>query len=276
MVLSRDLDFACLLRVTGLASDNLDFLDVTELSGNPISGEQLQRLAHRYLWATDFCRGKDVAEVACGTGPGLGLLAKVSASCEAGDFSAPMLDRVRGHYGERIPLRQFDATVMPYADASKDVLVIFEAIYYLQDIERFRDECSRVLRPGGYLLIATANKDLSDFNPSPHSHRYLGTTELENVFQALGEVSLFGFLDVGTTSVKARILRPVKSLAVRLGLMPKTMAGKRMLKRLVFGKPVRMPAEIDGTEIDYERPRELSAAEPDRRHKVIYCAVKRI
>ncbi|MCD6265910.1 MAG: BrnT family toxin [Deltaproteobacteria bacterium] len=29
-------------------------------------------------------------------------------------------------------------------------------------------DCVRVLRPGGKVLIATANKDLYDFNPSPH------------------------------------------------------------------------------------------------------------
>lgn len=259
-----------------MTSTALEFLDVTELAGDPISGEQLKRLVHRYMWAAGFCRGKDVAEVACGTGPGLGFLARVSNSLEAGDFSTPMLDRVRKHYGENIPLSQFDALTMPYGESSKDILVIFEAIYYLSDVEKFRDECRRVLRPGGYLLIATSNKDLSDFNPSPYSHRYLGTRELGEVFGKLGEVSLFGFLDTRTIALRQRILRPIRVLAVKFGLMPKTMTGKRLLKRLVFGKPINMPAEIDGSEVAYQPPKKLSAAEPDQRHKVIYCAVKKV
>ena len=259
-----------------MVSNTLDFLDVTELAGDSISGEQLERLTHRYLWAAEYCEDKDVAEVACGTGPGLGLLAKTSRSLEAGDFSTPMLDRVRKHYGERVSLSQFDALTMPYADMSKDILLIFEAVYYLSDVEKFRDECRRILRPGGYLLIVTANKDLSDFNPSPYSHRYLGTTELEEVFGELGEVRLFGFLDTKTVSLKQRLLRPIKSMVVGLGLMPRTMMGKQLVKRLVFGKLTSMPAEIDGSEIDYQQPNILSAAEPDQRYKVIYCAVRKV
>lgn len=57
-----------------------DFLDVTELRGSAISAEQLDRLINRYTWAATYCQGKDVIEVACGAGPGLGLLADVPRS----------------------------------------------------------------------------------------------------------------------------------------------------------------------------------------------------
>ena len=36
----------------------------------------------------------------------------------------------------------------------------------------------------------------------------------------------------------------IEFLAVMLGLVPKTTAGKKWLKRIVFGNLVRMPAEI--------------------------------
>ena len=255
-----------------LQAAEADFLDVTELAGTPISGEQLNRLVHRYAWAAQYCRGKDVAELACGTGPGLGLLDSVAATLEAGDFSGPMLERVRAHYGDRIPLARFDALAMPYAPASKDVLIIFEAIYYVADMDRFVADCGRVLRPGGKVLVATANKDLSDFNPSPHSHRYLGVVELKQEFEAQGfSVQCFGYVDTESVSMRQRVLRPIKRLVVGLGLMPRTMRGKRLLKRLVFGRPVAMPAEIDATAIDDLPPTELSCDRPDRRHKVIYA-----
>ncbi len=250
-----------------------DFLDVTELAGEPISAEQLERLANRYVWAGEYCRDKDVAEIACGTGPGLGLLDRVSHTFDAGDFSAAMLEIVRAHYGARISTKQFDAQKMPYPDASKDVLILFEAIYYIERIDRLADECRRVLRPGGKLLIATANKDLADFNPSPHSHRYLGGAELQREFSGLGSVELFGYLDIGQVSWRQQILRPIKMMVVGLGLMPKSMLGKRLLKRLVFGQPVIMPAEISGTEVQYQPPDVLTPGMPDRRHKVLYCVV---
>jgi ubiquinone/menaquinone biosynthesis C-methylase UbiE len=249
-----------------------DFLEVSELAGNPISGEQLERLEHRYLWARAHSQGKDVAEVACGTGPGLGLLAGVARSVVAGDFSERMLERVRAHYGNRIELARFDALSMPYATASKDVLIIFEALYYLSDVAKFAAECRRVLRPGGKLLVVTANKDLSDFNPSPHSHVYLGVTELHRVFGAAGfGVECFGHLDTARISLKQKLLRPVKRLVVSLNLMPRTMRGKEILKRLVFGKPVVMPAELAPATPDFVAPTPLPATQPDRRHKVIYC-----
>lgn len=256
-----------------MSVETTDFLDVTELAGQPISGEQLDRLVSRYAWATKYCRGKDVAEIACGTGPGLGLLDGVAVSFEAADCSPSMLEIVRNHYGNRIPLRQFDAQEMPYGDASKDVLVLFEAIYYIKSIKKLIDECRRVLRPGGKLLIATANKDLFDFNPSPHSHRYLGIVELAQEFSDLGTVELFGDLDTELISWRQKVLRPIKALVVSLGLMPKTTAGKRMLKRLVFGRPVIMPAEISGAEVKYQDPETLVSESPDRRHKVLFCVV---
>jgi SAM-dependent methyltransferase len=256
--------------------NTVDFLDVTELSGTPISGEQLDRLQHRYEWGARYCHRKDVAELACGTGPGLGLLASVAASLEAGDYSERILQRVRAHYGNRVALARFDALAMPYGTASKDVLILFEAIYYLADVSRFIAECRRVLRPGGKVLIATANKDLADFNPSPHSRRYLGVTELYEEFTAGGfSVQCFGYLDTESVSLRQRMLRPVKRAVVALGLMPRTMRGKQLLKRLVFGRPVTMPAEISPGPPVHEAAVELPLDRPDRRHKVIYCIASR-
>jgi SAM-dependent methyltransferase len=253
-------------------SGEATFLDVTELAGAPISGEQLDRMTHRYTWAAQYCAGKDVAELACGTGPGLGMLNAVAASLEAGDYSSPILELARAHYRDRVPLARFDALQMPYAAASKDVLIIFEAIYYLADFGRFIAECRRVLKPGGQVLIATANKDLSDFNPSPQSHRYLGVVELSEEFRAQGfSVRCFGYLAVEAVSMRQRALRPIKRLVVGLGLMPRTMRGKQLLKRLVFGRPIPMPAEIEPNTVAYVAPDELPCDRPDRSHKVIYC-----
>lgn len=249
-----------------------DFLDVTELAGEPISQEQLERLRHRYVWAAELCAGKDCVELACGSGAGLGLLKKAARSFEAADYSTAMLDRVRLHYGQRIRLQQFDAQSMPYEDQSKDVLLIFEAIYYLPNVDRFIRECQRVLRPGGCVLVVTCNKDLFDFNPSPHSYTYLGVAELTERFGAGGfGVQCYGYFPIAEVSGWQKRLRPIKRLAVRFHLMPKTMRGKRLLKRIVFGKLATMPAEIisDGRMI--EQPTPLPASIPDRDYKIIYC-----
>jgi len=82
----------------------------------------------------------------------------------------------------------------------------------------------------------------------------------------------FGFQDVRTTSLKQKIFRPLKRMAVSLNLMPKTMAGKRWLKRLVFGAEVPMPAELRGDLYRFEPPMEISPEQADPNHKIIYCS----
>ena len=57
-----------------------EFLIVTERGGEAVSQAQLERFHQRYLWAGSLSAGKDVLEMACGTGPGLGYLQGISRS----------------------------------------------------------------------------------------------------------------------------------------------------------------------------------------------------
>lgn len=253
----------------------LDYTELTEISGDEVTREQVERMARRYYWAGEYCANRDVLEVACGAGQGVGYLGSIAASIRAADVSAPLLAVARKHYGDRFPFDQFDATEMPFEDGRFDVILIFEALYYLPDAERFFDECRRLLRAGGHLLIATANKDLFDFNPSPHSHRYFGVQELAKELSAKGfDVSFFGDTPVAEVGLRQRVLRPVKAVASKLGLIPESMQAKKLLKKLVFGGLVPMPAEIDADTAPSIPPNVLPADRPDQGHKVIFCAAQ--
>jgi ubiquinone/menaquinone biosynthesis C-methylase UbiE len=256
--------------------ESTDFLSVSELSGAEVTQEQVDRMGHRYAWAGAYCTDNDVVEVACGTGHGLGFLELKARSIEAGDVSQPMVDRASAHYDDRINIECFDAREMPWADASKDIIIILEAIYYLPSFPEFLDECRRVLRPGGKLLIATANKDLSDFNPSPYSKTYYGVVELDSELRKKGfSAEYFAYMSVSGVSARQRLLRPIKQFAVKMGLMPKTMAGKKLLKKLVFGKLVEMPAEITEQHVQSYGPPEKLTVVRNSTHKVIYCAAEK-
>lgn len=255
---------------------SIDYSAVTEVSGEPGSAEQVDRMRARYYWAGTHCSGKDVLEVACGAGQGLGYLAGMAKSVHGGDISPKLVERARQHYGSRIDIREMDAQSLPFPDSSLDVVILFEAIYYLPDAARFVTECRRVLRPGGKVLIATANKDLFDFNPSPHSHVYYGVRELGDLFGAGGFGSeFFAHTAISETSTRQRLLRPVKKVVVGLGLMPKTMKGKKLLKRLVFGKLQLIPAEIKAGEMAYVPPTPISAGVACADYKVIYQVATR-
>ena len=250
----------------------IDYSTVTEMAGDDISQEQLERLCHRYYWAAGYCKNKDVVEVACGTGPGVGYLASHAKSFSAGDFDSGILGVAQKHYRDRIELEQFDAQEMPFEDNSKDVVILFEAIYYLPDTDKFVKECKRVLRPGGQVLIATANKDLYDFNPSLFSHKYFNSPELQELFEKYGfSVGCFGYLSVGDVSLIQKVLRPIKKVAVGLNIVPKTMGFKKILKRFVFGELIPMPAEITEGMVAYTSPTPIPIEILDNTHKVLYC-----
>lgn len=252
-----------------------DFLSVTELAGDEVSQEQVKRITDRYAWAASYCQDRDVVEVACGTGQGLGMLAAKARSVVGGDLNERAISIARQHYGSRIELQVFEAGKMPFPDRSKDVILLFEAIYYLPNVAQFLLECKRVLRPGGVLLIATANKDLFDFNPSPFSRTYYGAKELVELLEDHGfSPRLYGNTPVGTVSARQKVFRPIKKMARDLNLIPKTMAGKKMLRRLVFGKLTAMPREVQGDPITSESLPHLSGEVGDTAHKVLFCEAR--
>jgi ubiquinone/menaquinone biosynthesis C-methylase UbiE len=252
--------------------NEMDFVSVTEVAGDDVTVEQVERLARRYHWAGEYCRGRDVLEVACGTGQGVGYIGGMARSMVAGDYSGALLKIARGHYGARYEFCRFDAQEVPFKDSAFDVLILFEALYYIAEPDRFFRECRRVLRPGGALLISTANKDLFDFNPSPFSHRYLGVTELADELSGQGFlVTCLGDTPVAEVSLLQRLLRPVKAVASRLGLVPKSMRTKKLLKRLIFGGLVPMPFEIEAGSAPRFVPAVVGSESPDLVHKVILC-----
>jgi SAM-dependent methyltransferase len=255
----------------------VDYSTVTELAGAKASRAQLQRVCNRYYFARTFCEGKELLEVACGAGQGLGYLAQRARRVVGIDIDASIVDIPRRTYRGRsnIEVVQGDAQDLHFRDGSFDVIILYEALYYVPDAGRFVAEAARVLRPGGVLLICTANKDLPDFNPSPYSHRYFGPPELRDLLIPKGfQVDMFGDTPVDRDSVRARVLRVAKAAAVRLDLVPKTMAGKLLLKRFVFGRLVTLPAEIDEGTTIYCRPAAIAADRPCLDFSVIYCVAR--
>lgn len=249
-----------------------DFQTVSELAGEEISSEQLFRLCNRYYWAGQYCRDLEVLEVACGSGPGLGYLGTIASKVVAGDVSAEIVQRAKKHYGDRFDISVLDAVKTEFPDSSFDVVIIFEALYYVSDADQFVRECARLLRPGGTVLVSNANKDLFDFTASPYSKVYHGVVELGALFERHGfDCEFFGSTPVDGVNIRQRILRPVKALVASLGLMPKSMKSKRLLKRLVFGAPTLMPAEVEAGMAEVEAVPRLDPGRPDHRHKVIYC-----
>ena len=137
-----------------------DYSKVTEVPGVKASSEQIERLVNRYKFAEQFCENKDVLEVACGSGQGLGYLAKKSKRVVGVDVEPENLKYAQDYYKDRnkIELQLMDAHQLKFEANSFDVVILYEAIYYLEKPDRFINEAFRVLRKNGILIIGTVNK----------------------------------------------------------------------------------------------------------------------
>jgi ubiquinone/menaquinone biosynthesis C-methylase UbiE len=251
-----------------------NFITVTEIPGARASREQIERLYHRYHFALTLCHGKDVLEVACGAGMGLGYLSQSAKKVVGADIDEHVLQIAKEHYigRDNIELRNFDAQAMPFPDRSFDVVIMFEAIYYLPHPGKFIAEAARVLRKDGVLIVCTVNKEWVDFNPSPYSVGYYSCSELEGMLKRdFARVEIDGAFPARASSAKEKLTSVIKKLAVSLRLMPKTMKGKEFLKFIFFGTLSLIPVEITQGPADYQPPVPLAENATCPEYKVIYA-----
>jgi len=253
----------------------INYTMVTEVPGLMASREQLAMLYTRYAYAAKFCDGKDVLEVGCGAGQGLAYLAKKARKVIGGDYTENLVRGAQQHYGGKVPVLRLDAHALPFQPSSFDLILLYEAIYYLTKPERFLEECRRILRENGTLIICEANKEWSDFNPSPLSTKYFSVRELSAVLKNYHfDAQFFGAFSTCGKLVKDRFLSWAKRCAVRLHLIPSSMKGKELLKRLFLGPLFPVPAEVHEGLAPYCPPLPLSADASAPGFKVLFAVAR--
>ena len=99
--------------------------------------------------------GASVLDVGCGTGRWLKLLERRNpASLTGTDPSPAMLARARAKLDATTLLQPGDASNLPAASATLDLVLASFVLSYLPDLTTFARESLRVLRPGGHLQVS--------------------------------------------------------------------------------------------------------------------------
>jgi ubiquinone/menaquinone biosynthesis C-methylase UbiE len=250
-----------------------NYTSIVETAATRITREALAMQLSRYEFAGALCEGKDLLEVGCGSGSGLGYFERRGArKVVGGDYTQNLVVQAAHHYRARVGLLRLDAHALPFQGESFDLVVLFEAIYYLNNTRAFLSEARRVLRPSGRLAICTINREWQDFYPSPFSTRYPSALELAEMLESSAfEPQLYGGFPAGPAGLHAKLLSILKRAAVRLNLIPKTMRSKESLKRMFLGPLHFAPHELSLAAKTAERPEILTDLAEAAQFKVIYA-----
>lgn len=244
-----------------------------EMPGMRVTREQLQIIYSRYYFASQFVVGKQVLEVGCGPGIGLGYLAKRAKRVIGGDYAEDNLRIAQQHYRSRIELALMDAHNLPFRDNCLDVVVAMAAIVYLQ-LDRFLAECHRVLKKGGVLIFCTPDKEQPGFQRSSLSRDYFSVPELEALVSHYFEARFFGAFPVSeggqTTKQRDTI---VAKVGQALALMPQGERVKGSLSHFLFGTSV-LKAEIEDGMVEAAQPEPIGDTVPASQYRLIYTVAQ--
>jgi SAM-dependent methyltransferase len=146
----------------------------------------------RYAFARQFASGRKVLDAGCGTGYGAAELASVATGVVGFDVADDAINYARSHF--TLPGLSFTASsaeAMPFRAHTFDLVVAFEVIEHLTGQRTFLQECARVLKRNGQLIVSSPNRlyyaeSRAKTGPNPfHTHEFEAgefLAELQTVF----------------------------------------------------------------------------------------------
>jgi ubiquinone/menaquinone biosynthesis C-methylase UbiE len=250
-----------------------NYNSITEVPGLMASSEQIARIYHRYRFAREYANSRDILEVACGSGMGLGYLSAGAKSVVGGDIDHKNVDLALTAYkNSPIRVKEMDAHHLPFEDKSFDLVLLFEALYYLQKPEIFIKEAARIIRDNGILMVCTVNKDWIDFHPSPFTHFYFSAPELNSLLKpSFQEIAMFGAFPVQMKGIKTSLISRIKRIAVCFNLIPNSLTARAYMKRIFMGPLKPIPPQVTDCMAPYEPPVPISFSAPTSEFKIVYA-----
>lgn len=100
---------------------------------------------------------KTLLELGCGTGNLAHFLHTTGVAVIGSDIAQTAIDHARKRYPD-MEFRAHCAEELPYEDGSFDIVMSFDVLEHLSNVDRHLQEARRVLKPGGHYLLQTPNK----------------------------------------------------------------------------------------------------------------------
>ncbi|MFH1160287.1 MAG: class I SAM-dependent methyltransferase [bacterium] len=219
-----------------------------------------------YQFSSEYCQDKYVLDYGCGSGYGTARLSNYAKKVIGVDISEEVIEYCTRTY--RLPNLSFQKIYpnysLPFEDKLFDVIVSFQVIEHLPNVQRYLFELKRVLKDRGTLFITTPNRVhrllpfQKPWNPEhirEYSLRRLNK-ELTPVFKKVKIMGVYGTDEINAieckrvrqTPFKAWVYQPGKR-ALRVVLPTSVVSFLRSLKRKAFSRSKIVPGSTVGVDL---------------------------
>ncbi len=145
----------------------------------PTTPYDVRILEFRRKLLREYCAGKDVLDLCCGSGTYLIELLGCANSIIGLDFSRKLLQAAVTRAkpttaSARCWFIEGDARILPFAEGSFDTVFSYASLYYVPDVQEAIAETARVLRPGGVAILDLGNSRSLATLTSAITHRLYG------------------------------------------------------------------------------------------------------
>lgn len=149
----------------------------------------LQEHCARYDFAKSYCKKKLVLNAASGSGYGSIILlqaAKEVFNIDISELSTAYGNKFYGKFNNHF--LTMDAHTTDFPSKIFDVIVSFETIEHLPNPKKFVEECSRLLKKNGLLIVSTPNKVITSPNTAkPRNAHHFQEWEVDTFTQFMKE-----------------------------------------------------------------------------------------